>query len=243
MFVMDGSRFAPNKETAKSSGVSVETTRCCRSCRETVVATECGRLYFSNQRSWQTIHYVDGGLECANGAMRPGLPQCSMHSGLRKSRGDGAADNGATDSQLLAISVGRREAGSTLRKADRRRLAGRRCTCSWQNKKIRKLSHRKPRLHPKWDKNAKAEAFNAPKEDGARREDSNLHALRHTDLNRAHVYQFRHLGLVRAHVNGQAMGVNALQSTSPKACPRPWRRVRSNFGTTTYEIKDLKRAA
>ncbi|CCV04192.1 hypothetical protein MESS2_1220029 [Mesorhizobium metallidurans STM 2683] len=40
-------------------------------------------------------------------------------------------------------------------------------------------------------------------------EDSNLHALRHTDLNRARL-PIPPSGLVRAHVSGQALGVNAL---------------------------------
>ena len=122
--VRDGWFYVRPNKTAKSSGVVVEIP-VLPQLQETIDATEVGELTFLINDLGRPFT-IDGlGNKMRQWCDEAGLPQCSMH-GLRKAGATIAADNGATDSQLMAIFgwTTRKQTAHYTKKADRRRLAG-----------------------------------------------------------------------------------------------------------------------
>ncbi|MBZ9818927.1 tyrosine-type recombinase/integrase [Mesorhizobium sp. CA4] len=112
------------KKTTKSSGVDVELP-ILPELQATIDASPCGDLTFLVSE-WGTPFTVNTlGNKMRDWCDQAGLPQCSLH-GLRKAGATIAAENGATDEQLMAIFGWTTKQQTTLytRKAQRRRMAG-----------------------------------------------------------------------------------------------------------------------
>ncbi|WP_292113443.1 tyrosine-type recombinase/integrase [Mesorhizobium sp.] len=112
------------KKTTRSSGVDVELP-ILPELQATINASPCGDLTFLVSE-WGTPFTVNTlGNKMRDWCDQAGLPQCSLH-GLRKAGATIAAENGATDEQLMAIFGWTTKQQTTLytRKAQRRRMAG-----------------------------------------------------------------------------------------------------------------------
>ncbi len=116
-------KITPTK-TIKTSGVTVEipllpvlakSINAAKTGDLTYLINEKGRAFTSNGLGNKFRDWCDGA----------GLPQCSMH-GLRKAGATIAAENGATDNELMAIFgwTTKKQTGLYTKKADRKRLAG-----------------------------------------------------------------------------------------------------------------------
>lgn len=115
-------KIRPGK-TSGSSGVTVEVPVLAE-LQETIAKTPTGDLAFL-VTEWGRPFSVDGlGNKMRQWCDEAGLPQCSMH-GLRKAGAVIAAENGATDDELMAIFGWTTKQQTTLytRNASRRRLA------------------------------------------------------------------------------------------------------------------------
>lgn len=122
--VRDGWLYVRPGKTGKSSGVVVEIPLL-PELQATIDATETGDLTFLINDLGRPFTVNGLGNKMRHWCDQAGLPQCSMH-GLRKAGATIAADNGATDSQLMAIFGWTTKKQTTLytKKADRKRLAG-----------------------------------------------------------------------------------------------------------------------
>lgn len=115
-------KIRPGK-TAASSGVTVEVPLL-PELQETIEATETGDLAFL-VTDWGRPFSVDGlGNKMRQWCDQAGLPHCTMH-GLRKAGATIAAENGATDDELMAIFGWTTKQQTTLytRQANRKKLA------------------------------------------------------------------------------------------------------------------------
>lgn len=116
-------KIRPGK-TSGSSGVTVEIP-VLSELQETIDATETGDLAFL-VTDWGRPFSVDGlGNKMRQWCDQAGLPHCTMH-GLRKAGATIAAENGATDDELMAIFGWTTKQQTTLytRQASRKKLAG-----------------------------------------------------------------------------------------------------------------------
>jgi len=122
--VRDGWLYVRPGKTGKSSGVVVEIPFL-PELKATIDATETGDLTFLINELGRPFTVNGLGNKMRQWCDQAQLPQCSMH-GLRKAGATIAADNGATDSQLMAIFGWTTKKQTTLytKKADRKRLAG-----------------------------------------------------------------------------------------------------------------------
>lgn len=122
--IRDGWLYVRPGKTAKSSGVVVEIP-VLPELLATIDATETGDLAFLINDLGRPFTVNGLGNKMRQWCDQAELPQCSMH-GLRKAGATIAADNGATDSQLMAIFGWTTRKQTTLytKKADRKRLAG-----------------------------------------------------------------------------------------------------------------------
>lgn len=122
--IRDGWLYVRPGKTGKSSGVVVEIPVLAE-LQATIEATETGDLTFLITDLGRPFTVNGLGNKMRQWCDQAGLPQCSMH-GLRKAGATIAADNGATDSQLMAIFGWTTKKQTTLytKKADRKRLAG-----------------------------------------------------------------------------------------------------------------------
>ena len=122
--VRDGWLYVRPGKTGKSSGVVVEIPLL-PELQATIDATETGDLTFLINDLGRPFTVNGLGNKMRQWCDQAELPQCSMH-GLRKAGATIAADNGATDSQLMAIFGWTTKKQTTLytKKADRKRLAG-----------------------------------------------------------------------------------------------------------------------
>lgn len=116
-------KITPSK-TIKTSGVTVELPML-PVLAKTIAASKTGDLtYLMNEKD--KAFTVNGlGNKFRDWCDDAGLPQCSMH-GLRKAGATIAADNGATDSELMAIFgwTTKKQTEVYTRNANRKRLAG-----------------------------------------------------------------------------------------------------------------------
>lgn len=115
--------FRPTK-TTKSSGVTVEAP-VLPVLQASIDATATGDLTFLINDLGRAFSAAGLGNKMRQWCDQAGLPQCSMH-GLRKAGATIAAENGATDAQLMAIYGWTTRAQTTLytKRAQRKRLAG-----------------------------------------------------------------------------------------------------------------------
>lgn len=122
--IRDGWLYVRPGKTGKSSGVVVEIPVLAE-LQATIEATETGDMTFLITDLGRPFTVNGLGNKMRQWCDQAGLPQCSMH-GLRKAGATIAADNGATDSQLMAIFGWTTKKQTTLytKKADRKRLAG-----------------------------------------------------------------------------------------------------------------------
>lgn len=122
--IRDGWLYVRPGKTGKSSGVVVEIPVLAE-LQATIEATETGDLTFLITDLGRPFTVNGLGNKMRQWCDQASLPQCSMH-GLRKAGATIAADNGATDSQLMAIFGWTTKKQTTLytKKADRKRLAG-----------------------------------------------------------------------------------------------------------------------
>jgi integrase len=121
--VRDGWLYVRPRKTGKSSGVVVEIP-VLPELQVTIDASEIGDLTFLINELKRPFTVNGLGNKMRQWCDQADLPQCSMH-GLRKAGATIAADNGATDSQLMAIFGWTTKKQTTLytKKADRKRLA------------------------------------------------------------------------------------------------------------------------
>ncbi|TGQ67329.1 site-specific integrase [Mesorhizobium sp. M00.F.Ca.ET.186.01.1.1] len=111
------------QKTSKSSGVEVELPLL-PELRATIDATACGDLTFLVSE-WGTPFTVNSlGNKMRDWCDQAELPHCTLH-GLRKAGATIAAENGATDEQLMAIFgwTTKQQTTHYTRKAQRRRMA------------------------------------------------------------------------------------------------------------------------
>jgi integrase len=122
--VRDGWFYIRPSKTEKSSGVVVEIP-ILPTLQATIDATACGEMTFLINELGRAFTVNGLGNKMRQWCDEAGLPHCSMH-GLRKAGATIAADNGATDAQLMAIFgwTTRKQTTHYTKKADRRRLAG-----------------------------------------------------------------------------------------------------------------------
>lgn len=112
-------------KTKRSSGVVVEIP-VLQALQDTIDASPCGEMTFLVSE-WKAPFTVNSlGNKMRDWCDQAGLPQCSMH-GLRKAGATLAAENGATDEDLMAIFGWTSKQQTTLytRSASRKRIAGR----------------------------------------------------------------------------------------------------------------------
>ncbi|UXN58779.1 tyrosine-type recombinase/integrase [Phyllobacterium zundukense] len=122
--IQDGWFVIRPKKTDRSSMVSVEIP-VLPILNKTIEASPCGDLTFL-VNEWKAPFTVNSlGSKMRNWCDQAGMPQCSTH-GLRKAGATIAAENGATDDELMAIFGWTTKQQTTLytRKANRRKLAG-----------------------------------------------------------------------------------------------------------------------
>lgn len=117
-------KITPTK-TIKTSGVTVEIPML-PILAQTVAASKTGDLTFLLNEKGKAFTPNGLGNKFRDWCDDAGLPQCSMH-GLRKAGATIAADNGATDSELMAIFgwTTKKQTEVYTRNANRKRLAGR----------------------------------------------------------------------------------------------------------------------
>ncbi|MGX9145862.1 tyrosine-type recombinase/integrase [Mesorhizobium sp. 128a] len=123
--VKDGWLTIRPGKTKRSSGVVVEIP-ILAALQATIDASPCGEMTFLVSE-WKAPFTVNSlGNKMRDWCDQAGLPLCSMH-GLRKAGATLAAENGATDEDLMAIFGWTSKQQTTLytRSASRKRIAGR----------------------------------------------------------------------------------------------------------------------
>lgn len=117
-------KITPTK-TIKTSGVTVEMPLL-PILAQTIAASKTGDLTFLINEKGRAFTANGLGNKFRDWCDGAGLPHCSMH-GLRKAGATIAADNGATDSELMAIFgwTTKKQTEVYTRNANRKRLAGR----------------------------------------------------------------------------------------------------------------------